>query len=83
MSKSLKNFITVQEALAMYTARQLRLAFLGQLWSSPMDFKQSTMLEVKARETAIDVSQNTSLSRNNIKIYVFAELLQCHKSPYP
>jgi len=44
----------VQDALAMYSARQLRLAFLGQLWSSPMDFKQSTMLEVKARETTID-----------------------------
>lgn len=39
----------------MYSARQLRLAFLGQLWSSPMDFKESTMQEVKARETAIDV----------------------------
>ncbi|KAG8991512.1 hypothetical protein FRB90_001314 [Tulasnella sp. 427] len=54
MSKSLKNFITVQDALNMYSARQLRLAFLGQLWSSPMDFKQSTMQEVKARESSID-----------------------------
>ncbi|KAG8917169.1 hypothetical protein FRC01_002626 [Tulasnella sp. 417] len=54
MSKSLKNFITVQDALEMYSARQLRLAFLGQLWSSPMDFKQSTMLEVKARESSIN-----------------------------
>ncbi|KAG9009680.1 hypothetical protein FRB94_011685 [Tulasnella sp. JGI-2019a] len=54
MSKSLKNFITIDDALAMHSARQLRLAFLGQLWSSPMDFKESTMQEVKARETAID-----------------------------
>ncbi|KAG8901425.1 hypothetical protein FRB99_005313 [Tulasnella sp. 403] len=54
MSKSLKNFITVEDALAMYSPRQLRLAFLGQLWSSPMDFKESTMQEVKARETTID-----------------------------
>ncbi|KAG8860564.1 hypothetical protein FRB96_003818 [Tulasnella sp. 330] len=54
MSKSLKNFITIDDALVMYSARQLRLAFLGQLWNSPMDFKESTMQEVKARETAID-----------------------------
>lgn len=51
----------------MYSARQLRLAFLGQLWSSPMDFKQSTMLEVKARESAIDVS-DTVLSARSIML---------------
>ncbi|KAG8931240.1 hypothetical protein FRC02_003014 [Tulasnella sp. 418] len=54
MSKSLKNFITVQDALAMYTPRQLRLAFLGQLWSSPMDFKEATMTEAKSWEATLN-----------------------------
>ncbi|KAJ1978597.1 cysteinyl-tRNA synthetase [Dimargaris verticillata] len=45
MSKSLKNFITIQEALQDYTARQIRFNFLQQQWDSPMDFKRSTMEE--------------------------------------
>ncbi|RKP25303.1 tRNA synthetases class I (C) catalytic domain-containing protein, partial [Syncephalis pseudoplumigaleata] len=43
MSKSLKNFISIREALEKYTARQLRLCFLMQQWDSPLDFKASTM----------------------------------------
>lgn len=45
MSKSLKNFITIQEALKTYSARQLRLFFLLHQWSAKMDFKQSSMQE--------------------------------------
>eukprot|EP00188_Purpureofilum_apyrenoidigerum_P001051 Plantae.Rhodophyta-Purpureofilum_apyrenoidigerum.ctg15365.p1 GENE.Plantae.Rhodophyta-Purpureofilum_apyrenoidigerum.ctg15365~~Plantae.Rhodophyta-Purpureofilum_apyrenoidigerum.ctg15365.p1 ORF type:complete len:700 (-),score=147.45 Plantae.Rhodophyta-Purpureofilum_apyrenoidigerum.ctg15365:588-2687(-) len=37
MSKSLKNFITIQQALQLYTARQVRLLFLMQLWTDPME----------------------------------------------
>ncbi|KAG5725595.1 Cysteinyl-tRNA synthetase, partial [Termitomyces sp. T112] len=33
MSKSLKNFITIDEILERHSARQLRLAFLTQLWN--------------------------------------------------
>jgi len=33
MSKSLKNFITIREALEMHSARQLRLMFLMQPWT--------------------------------------------------
>lgn len=47
MSKSLKNFITIDQALQQFTPRQLRLAFLLQLWSARMDFKDSFMTEVK------------------------------------
>ncbi|KAM5530533.1 hypothetical protein V8D89_015810 [Ganoderma adspersum] len=43
MSKSLKNFITIDEILQKYTARQLRLAFLTQLWNSKVDFSESLM----------------------------------------
>jgi len=43
MSKSLKNFITIKEALKQYTARQLRLLFLLQTWSDTLDYSPSTM----------------------------------------
>ncbi|KAF8635211.1 hypothetical protein AX17_003987, partial [Amanita inopinata Kibby_2008] len=43
MSKSLKNFITIDEILGKYTARQLRLAFLTQLWNAKVDFSESLM----------------------------------------
>ncbi|CAI2177222.1 4473_t:CDS:10 [Funneliformis geosporum] len=41
MSKSLKNFITIQQALERYTPRQLRLCFLLHQWDSKLDFKES------------------------------------------
>jgi cysteinyl-tRNA synthetase len=72
MSKSLKNFITIdvcgpywirttsshvsQEILQRFTARQLRLAFITQLWNSRVDFSESLMAgEVRSIETAFNV----------------------------
>lgn len=55
MSKSLKNFITIQEALQKHSARQLRLAFLLQPWHARMDYRESGMAEVKARESLFNV----------------------------
>lgn len=52
MSKSLKNFITIREALDKYSARQLRLAFAMQQWNNPFDFK-SSLSEVKAFESLV------------------------------
>ncbi|KAF7985093.1 hypothetical protein HWV62_8979 [Athelia sp. TMB] len=55
MSKSLKNFITIDEILQRYTARQLRLAFLTQLWNTKVDFAESTMSgEVRSIEIAFN-----------------------------
>lgn len=62
MSKSLKNFISIQEALKLYTARQIRLFFLQYQWDAKMDFKQSSMMEVIQGETTLKVS-NTSKRR--------------------
>ncbi|VDD92362.1 unnamed protein product [Enterobius vermicularis] len=39
MSKSLKNFVTIQEALKQYTARQLRILFLMHNWADVLDYK--------------------------------------------
>ncbi|TFK53566.1 cysteinyl-tRNA synthetase [Heliocybe sulcata] len=55
MSKSLKNFITIDEILQKYTARQLRLAFLTQQWNARMDFSESLMIgEVKSIESGFN-----------------------------
>ncbi|KIJ54675.1 hypothetical protein M422DRAFT_24582 [Sphaerobolus stellatus SS14] len=55
MSKSLKNFITIDEILQRYTARQLRLAFLMTNWNAKVDFQESSMKgEVRTLETTFD-----------------------------
>lgn len=43
MSKSLKNFITIQEALKKNTATQLRFAFLLHSWKDTLDYSPNTM----------------------------------------
>lgn len=43
MSKSLKNFVTIKEALSKYTARQLRFAFLLHSWRDTLDYSPNTM----------------------------------------
>ncbi|KAF5287145.1 hypothetical protein FQR65_LT12331 [Abscondita terminalis] len=43
MSKSLKNFVTIQQALTDYSARQLRFAFLLHSWRDTLDYSQNTM----------------------------------------
>lgn len=43
MSKSLKNFISVKEALKRYSARQLRFLFLQHTWSATLIYKESSM----------------------------------------
>lgn len=55
MSKSLKNFITIQEALQKYTARQLRLFYLMHQWDSRMDFKDAGMHDAMDKEKFMNV----------------------------
>ncbi|XP_072826630.1 cysteine--tRNA ligase, cytoplasmic isoform X3 [Vicugna pacos] len=43
MSKSLKNFITIKDALKKHSARQLRLAFLMHAWKDTLDYSANTM----------------------------------------
>lgn len=43
MSKSLKNFITIKEALTTHSARQIRFCFLLHKYNAPMDYGDSTM----------------------------------------
>ena len=43
MSKSLKNFITIREALVHHTSRQIRFCMLLHKYNSPMDYGDNTM----------------------------------------
>ncbi|CAK9300466.1 unnamed protein product, partial [Gordionus sp. m RMFG-2023] len=43
MSKSLKNFVTIKDALKQYTSRQLRLTFLLHSWKDTLDYSPNTM----------------------------------------
>ncbi|CAF0971316.1 unnamed protein product [Rotaria sordida] len=43
MSKSLKNFVTIQQALEKYTSRQIRLLFLLHSWASTLDYSDHGM----------------------------------------
>ncbi|CAF0927404.1 unnamed protein product [Didymodactylos carnosus] len=43
MSKSLKNFITINQALEKYSNRQIRLLFLLHSWSNTLDFSDNGM----------------------------------------
>lgn len=43
MSKSLKNFITIREAMKKYTGVQLRILFLMHNWHDVLDYSDSSM----------------------------------------
>lgn len=43
MSKSLKNFVTIQDALQRQTSTQLRLMFLLHAWKDTLDYSDNTM----------------------------------------
>jgi cysteinyl-tRNA synthetase len=45
MSKSLGNFITIQDALASYHPQELRLFLLSKHYRSPLDFSRSSLRE--------------------------------------
>ena len=53
MSKSLKNFITIRQALAGHTARQIRLMFLLAPWDKPMNYSDQTIDEAKVDATLL------------------------------
>jgi cysteinyl-tRNA synthetase len=50
MSKSLKNFVTIQDALKQYSANQIRLVFLIHAWDSVLDYKEESLKRVVVLE---------------------------------
>jgi cysteinyl-tRNA synthetase len=67
MSKSLKNFITIDEALEKYSSRELRLCFALVQWNNSLDFKESLLNETKSVSSTLDKFFNKirALKRDN------------------
>lgn len=69
MSKSLKNFITIDTALKLYTPRQLRLAFAFVQWNNQLDFKEALINEIKSFETSMsNFFSNVRALNNDYKL---------------
>ncbi|MBI3631378.1 MAG: cysteine--tRNA ligase [Candidatus Staskawiczbacteria bacterium] len=54
MSKSLKNFVIINDFLKRYTLQQLRFLVVKNLWRSPFDYSESAMIEVKSALSKIE-----------------------------
>ncbi len=54
MSKSLKNFITINDFLRRHPAKYLRFFVVKNLWRSPVDYSESAMIEVKSAVERIE-----------------------------
>ncbi|PRW33977.1 Cysteinyl-tRNA synthetase isoform C [Chlorella sorokiniana] len=53
MSKSLKNFITIRQALESFSPRQLRLMFALQPWEKKMNYGEQAKEEMRAKEALL------------------------------
>jgi cysteinyl-tRNA synthetase len=77
MSKSLKNFTTIDEALKSVNANQLRWLFILHKWHEPMDFSDNTVEQAKIYDIMINNFFNRALNypydRSNLK-YVDKEI---------
>jgi cysteinyl-tRNA synthetase len=61
MSKSLKNFQTIQDALATtYTARNMRIVFLMGRWNDGVEISQDMRKQADNWESTIDVGLKPS-----------------------
>ena len=61
MSKSLKNFVTIKQALESYSSQQLRLAFLLHSWPATLDYSDNTMSESLHYEKMLNVRKRARL----------------------
>ena len=64
MSKSLKNFITIDGALSQYSAAQLRFLFLLRRFSEPMEYSENTLaaaVDLERRFSAFGASLSARL----------------------
>lgn len=59
MSKSLKNFISIKDALRRYTSRQIRMFILLHQWNNTVIFKESAMDEASAIEKSFGIFLGT------------------------
>ena len=60
MSKSLKNFVTIKDALKKYTSQQLRLVFLHHSWHATLDFSDNSMQAIIQIQKVFNVSMGNN-----------------------
>ncbi len=75
MAKSLKNFITIKEAVSKYTVDDIKLFFLSSHYGSPIDFTENKMQEA-----------HKALDRFDILFWKAAEIIRkksVYRSIYP
>jgi len=69
MSKSLKNFITIRQALENNTARQVRMCFLLHKYNAPMDYGDNTMSHaITTEKTFVEFFHNAKAVLREEKI---------------
>ena len=75
----------LQEILGKYSARQLRLAFLTQMWNAKVDFSESLMTgEVRTMEAAFNVGRKFYMNPRSISENSVTELLhECESAGQP
>ncbi len=67
MSKSLGNFVTINDLLKRCSANHLRFFIVKNLWHSPIDYSESTMIEVKsAVEKIEELLRRLKLTNNKV-----------------
>jgi cysteinyl-tRNA synthetase len=67
MSKSLKNFTTINSALESMTPNQMRWLFLTHNWKKSMNFSDETIYQAKKYDSMIHNFINTILKISNTK----------------
>ncbi|XP_036355537.1 LOW QUALITY PROTEIN: cysteine--tRNA ligase, cytoplasmic-like [Octopus sinensis] len=63
MSKSLKNFITIDAALAETSPRRLRLLFLLHVWNQPFDYSPDALAEAATYDRQFSTGTHADASR--------------------
>ncbi len=61
MSKSLKNFITIQDVLRKHNPRHLRLTFLMHAWKDTLDYSDDTMDHAISYDRTVNVSLRSTV----------------------
>jgi cysteinyl-tRNA synthetase len=85
MAKSLKNFITIEDALAKYSADELKLFFLSSHYASPLDFNEEKMHEVRKNieRFSIFFAEAEGLKGNGVQaVTAFPEILKKHQEEF-
>jgi len=68
MSKSLNNFIVIDDLLKRYPFQYLRFLLIKNLWHSPLDYSESAMIEIKmSLEKIEEFLRKIKYQKSNIK----------------